>query len=136
MQAVDVLPGIQSEQDRHPVESARQRELHQDRVDVGVVVEQPDAAQEPVLADRGLETHRVRSDPHLGAGGDLVAHVDLRGGIVPDQDGGQTRGPAGGRLQIGDLAGDLGPDRPGHGRPIEALRRHAGVTPSKAACGN
>src|SRR5690606_28820724 len=62
-----------------------QRQLHQDAVDGRVAVERVDAFKQLGLGEVGRVLLPDRMQAGLLAGGDLVAHVDLRGGVIAHQ---------------------------------------------------
>src|SRR5437867_3587487 len=90
-----------------------------------VVVEAFDLLREVLLRDVGGEVQPLGVDPDLGAGLLLRRDVDLGGGVVPDQDGGQTGGDAMGTQGL-DSIGHLGPDDGGDGLPVDDLGGHLG----------
>ena len=72
----------------------RQRQLDDDAVDLGVAVQSADRGEQFVLRDVGGEVHLLGADPDIGRCLVLLTHVDARGRVVPDEDGGQARDDA------------------------------------------
>jgi hypothetical protein len=83
-----------------------QRQLHQDAVDARVGVQLIDQRQQLVLGRRFGQAMGVRS--HAGANRRfaLVAHIELAGGILADDDDRQARLDAVGGLETGGRRGD------------------------------
>ena len=85
----------------------RQRQLHQDAMNGWIAVERVDACEQGVFRHVGrvLLQHRVQAAFLTGL--DLVAHVDLRGGVLADQQYRQARCDAL-RFKGCSSAGDFG----------------------------
>ncbi len=100
-----------------------QRQLHQDAVDGGVLVERFHARQQFGFGQGGgvLLQHRVQAG--VMAGLDLVAHIDLAGRVFADQHHGQTRRDATG-AQGGRALGDFGPQLFGEGVAVDEMCGH------------
>ena len=88
VKAVDVFLGRNFEQDARRIDLRRQRQLHQDAVDVIPRVEPADQFEQfrGGCACGGRDRFAVNAD--LLAGPNLVSHVDLRSGVVTHQHGG------------------------------------------------
>ena len=105
------------------VDVCGQRQLDQDAVDAGVVVQRLDTGQQFGLGHRGIVLLQHRMKARVLAGLDLVAHIDLGGRVVADQDHGQAgRGAAG--LQGGGALGDFGTQLAGEGVAVDELGCH------------
>ncbi len=68
-----------------------QRQLHQDAVHLRIGIERIDAGQQLPFGSAGRHVVKLRMDAGVLAGQDLVAHIDLGGGIVSHQHHGDTR---------------------------------------------
>ena len=93
-QPVDVLPRVDRGDHRVLVDLLGERQLDQDPVHLVVGVQLADQGEQLVLADRGLQLVVDRAHPHLLGLAALVGDVDLRGGVVADEHGGEARRPA------------------------------------------
>src|SRR6266853_839590 len=84
MKAVNVLRRGQGFE--HPLrrKSRGQRKLHEDAVDAGVVVEDPDTREEHRFIGVGRQFDVLRIEPRFAACPDLVPHIDSRSRVVPD----------------------------------------------------
>src|SRR5205085_3029115 len=100
--------------------------LQQDAAHLAVAIALLDHGGHLLPARARAEVAVVIDDPNLPRDAPLVAHVDLRGGVVADKDRRQPRGAPGLADELLDIAGDLRPnagsrlaavdDRDGHGR--------------------
>src|SRR5581483_11785062 len=86
MQAVGVLLGIDRQQRLLLVDLIRQRQLHDERIDRGIMVERVDLGLQVVPRDVGGELAVMRLDADLLAVVALGPHVGGRVGVVTDQD--------------------------------------------------
>src|SRR5262245_24799129 len=86
MEAVDVLRGRDREQHPFGGNPLRQRELDEDAVDPGILVQRCDAREELALRGRLGKRDVLRVESCLRAGLHLVAHVYLRRRILADLD--------------------------------------------------
>jgi len=96
MKAVNVFGRINGFEDALGVDLGRQGKLHEDAIDIVVMVEVVDDAEH--VESRGVSG---RSDEAAGeaeefASGDFAFDVELRSGIVAGEDGGKSRTNAGG----------------------------------------
>jgi len=99
-------------------------QLHQDAVDLRILIQFFDLRQHRLLRnDRGIRVH-LGIQPDFAAGPDLVSHVDLRSGIVADQDHRQPRGHAA-RLERSDALLPLRADRLRNCDTVDEGRGHA-----------
>ena len=102
MEAVDVLVGIDREQDMRRVDVLGQRQLHQDAVHGRIAVQPGDQLQQLGFG-RALGQAMVEArHAELGRDAALAPHIDLAGGIVADQHRGEAGLHALGRDQLGD----------------------------------
>lgn len=85
MEPVDVLSRVQGLDDAMFVDSRRQWKLNQDPVNRRVVVQAPDDLQQFVLGSRLRQALYAGFHAGLARHLFLVAHVDLRGRVLPDQ---------------------------------------------------
>src|SRR5215469_5746819 len=85
VEAVDVLVRRYGMQDTGHVEGRRQRQLNKYAVDGRIVVQLRNLGDDLVLfdIDRIIESKRPNAD--IGAGADLVLHIDFRGWIGADE---------------------------------------------------
>ncbi len=110
----------------------RQRELHQDPVDARIRVEPTDERLEIALRRLGRQPVHLARNPHLRRSLLLVAHVDVRRGVVPDEhDLEAGRSPSLSRERRRALL-HLGSNLRRDGLPIDDLRRHSDP-PSRTA---
>ena len=106
LEAIHVLGRIDPVDQRLLVDMWRQRRLHQDAVHGRIGIETVDQREQLVLGGGRRQVVVERAEADLVAGLALVAHVDRRGGIVPDQHHRQSRlYPALG-LAVGHTPGD------------------------------
>src|SRR5690606_11626758 len=83
--AVDVFFGGDCLDDLGCVHVTRQRQLDQDSMDGGILVELPHHIEQFGLGGVFAHADHARIQPGLFAGGGLVAHVDLRGRVFAYQ---------------------------------------------------
>ena len=83
------------------IDLRRQRQLDEDAVDPRIGVERCDAVEVPRLPECCRQGDELGGDPDGLARLDLVADVDLGGGIVTDQDGGEPGRPLAGGASAG-----------------------------------
>ncbi len=124
MEAVDILHRIDPLDDRGLLDLWRQRQLHQDAVDLRVAVEVIDEGEQRDLRGRGGQIVRDGADADLLAGAALVAHVNLRGRVMADLDHGEGGPPPAARQRSLDLVADLGFDLRRQCAAVDQLRRH------------
>ena len=91
MESVDVFVRRDRQQHAARIHLRRQRQLHQDAVDIGPLVQAVDEREQLFGGDGGGRRKGLARDAQFGAGLHLVAHVDLGSGIVADQHDGQSR---------------------------------------------
>ncbi|MCY1537644.1 hypothetical protein D9M68_731490 [compost metagenome] len=123
VEAVDVLGGRDGLDDLLAVHVLGQRQLNEDAVHLGVVVEGADARQQVGLAQVGGVGLERGLQAGFGAVVDLVLGVDLTRRIAAHQDDGQGRIHAAG-LQRSGAAGHLGADGFGEGVAVDQLGGH------------
>ena len=85
----------------------RQRKLHQEAVHVGIAIELRDDRQHLGFAGRRRQSDLARRDSAGARAAALVAHVDLRRGVLTDEHDGQTRRPA---AKLRDPLSNVGQD--------------------------
>ncbi len=125
VEAVDVLQRIDPLDDLVFVDVIGQRQLHQDAVDRRVRVELVDQRQDVGFGRVGGQVVIARRDAGLFACAALVADINPRGRVFPNEDHGQAGlriSPLGPRI---DLPADLPPDVAGDGLAVDQLRGHA-----------
>ena len=85
MQTIDVLVGGNALYHRQLRQLGRQGQLHEDAVDARIGIEPVDKREHGGGAAVGRECIFLGAYPDFVAGLDLVAHINLRRGIVADQ---------------------------------------------------
>ena len=106
MEAVDVFVGPHALLHDLGVETFGERQLHENAVGLVAFVQAIDLGDQLVLADIGRQSHRFAGDANLLAVARLARDVDLRGGVVTDEDDRESRWP----VAIGDSRRHLGGD--------------------------
>jgi hypothetical protein len=104
VEAVHVFGRIDCFDHRLRINAAGQWQLHKYAVDIGVVVQASDHAEQLLRRGVGLQANGPRVDPCLTRRPILGAHIDLAGWILADQDNRETRHEAG----SGDFRRDFG----------------------------
>ncbi len=123
MEPVGVLPGVDGVQHLVLVDVLWERQLHQEAVDLGVLVEFVHHGQELLLGGVRRENDGARIDPQLVARFPLVSDVLLGRGVLAHEDDGQAgNDPLG--PQVGDLRSQFLPDPLGDLGPADDLGRH------------
>ena len=110
-------------------EVVRERQLDDDAVDLGVAVQPADRGEQFVLRHVGGEVDLLGADPDIGRCLVLLTDVDARGGVVADQDGGQSRDDPLAGQRLNPLR-DLGADLRGGRFAVEDPGGHAGILPA------
>jgi hypothetical protein len=123
VEAVDVLGRIDPLQHLLEVEPGRERRLHQDPVDPVVGVHPVDHLEHLALARRRRHGLVERLHPGLAARRDLVADVDLRRGVLADEDRDEPGPVARALLEGGRIQRNLGPNVRGDRLAVDD-RRH------------
>ena len=90
MEAVDVLFGLDRLDHLLGVDLRRQRQLHEDAVDLRIGIELADDVQELGLARRRRQRMVEGAHPRLEGVADLVADVDLARRVVADENDGEA----------------------------------------------
>ena len=90
MEAVDVLFGRDGSDDEFGGEVLRKRKLHEDAVHGVVMVQSVDDGEEFGFGRFDGHADFIRADARALAGADLVADVDLAGGILAHEDDGES----------------------------------------------
>ena len=106
METVDVFCGIDGFENALGIDLLGKRELDEDAVDVVVGVEITDELQHVLGGGIGGRSVQPAGHVELFASGDFTFDIQLGGGIVANQDGGEA-GPDILRLQRGDFAFQL-----------------------------
>jgi hypothetical protein len=83
--------------DRFRVDMFRQRQLHQNAMNLGVAVQVADYRQQFALRRFGGQAMRPGFHAYLFGGASLVADIDLARRILANQNGGESRSLAAGR---------------------------------------
>ena len=106
VEAVDILVRVDGVEHGGLGDAVRQRQLHQDAMDGGIVVQAPHQREQrfPVRIRRQLVLEGVQ--PGLDGRPALVADIDLARRILADQHDGEAGRQAVVGFQRGDLAGD------------------------------
>jgi hypothetical protein len=123
VEAVRVLVGVDEAQDRGFVDVGREWDLDEDPMHLLVVVQAGEEGQQLLLRRAGAQVMVPGADPDLGACLVFRGDVDLRGGIVADEDRGEARGDAGGGERP-DPPGDLRADLCGYRLAVDDLGAH------------
>ena len=111
VEAVDILAWVDALHHLGLADVLGQRQLHEDAVDRRVGVQAVDVRQELRLGGRARQVDGDGVDAAISAGGALVAHIDLRGGIVAHHHHREPRRP----VAACDPFGDPGADARAHG---------------------
>ena len=90
MKTVDVFGGIDGFENALGVHLFRKRELDENAVDAIVVVEVGDELQHFLGGDAGRRSVEPTVEAEMMAGFDFAFYIELRGGIVSDQDSGEA----------------------------------------------
>ena len=90
VEAVDVLGGVEGFDDGERVEVGRQRKLDQDAVEGVVAVQRAHQVENVAVGRGGGEVEDAAVHAYPGAGLDLVADVNVGGGVVADEHGGEA----------------------------------------------
>ncbi len=134
MQTVGVLRGCQRRDDLVLVQPLGQRQLDQHAVDRAIGVEPAHQVEQLALTEPGGVDEVLRGDADAVGRALLVAHVDLRGGIVTDQHDGQRGRDAAGRLEALDAGAHVAEHLLGHRLAVED-QREGRLTPARVAAG-
>ena len=125
VKAVDVLRRRYGLQHLGGVDVLGQRQLHQDAVDVGIVVQREHAVEQRLLAHGGGQLVELRAHAGFLGGAHLVAYIDARGRIVAGQQNCQAGANAALRKR-GHLVFHRGADLRGERFSVENPRGHQG----------
>jgi hypothetical protein len=120
-EAVHILCGIDGQCHLDLVNMLRQRHLHDEAVDLLVLVELVDLRQQLGLGHAGVHADERRVEAYLGAVKHLAVHIGFAGAVVADEDGGQMGNLAPAGLDECDLVGDLRLDLLGSCLAVEYL---------------
>ena len=90
MKSVDVFCGVDGHQDFLCIHLRRQRQLHQDAVDIVAAIEIVDQNQQVLGGCRFGRRVLLAIDAELFAGFDFAAYVDLGGMIAANQNRGES----------------------------------------------
>ena len=104
---------------RPAVDVRRQRQLHEDAVDVVARVEAPNDIEQVGFAGRRWHLDLERRHAGRGRLAPLVAHVDFAGWIFSDQDHGETRRQAVIALEASYGDTDIGAELGGDGLAVD-----------------
>ena len=124
MQAVDVLGRIDALGDLIGIDGFGQRQLHQDAVDRGIGIQAIDQRQQLALRRRRRQV--VGKGDHADRVGHpaLVAYVDLRCGILANENDGEPRWPLARSDARGNLRAHLGRQPLCAGPAVDDARAH------------
>ena len=109
MEAVDILRGVDRFKNLFRIDLRRQRELHEDSVDIVARVEILDQFEEFVRGNRGGRRDVEAGEAELAAGRDFAVHVDFRRRVVADEHGCKARLDSH-RRERSDFAREFGVD--------------------------
>ena len=111
VKSVHILCGINGEKNLFFIEMSRQRQLHENAVHRRVGVKACNQCKQLRFARIGGERMHIRANADLLACAVLVAHIDLRCGIVADNHHGKPGDLAGFLCKCGNRAADLTANR-------------------------
>ena len=117
--AVDVLGRVDRLDHRRLVDVARERKLHEQAVDRVVGVQLGDEGEDVLLARAGGDPVVARLDPGRLGRLLLQVDVDVRGGVVADEDGRDAD-----VVELGDRRRDFLAHPGGEGFPVDEHGRH------------
>nr|CUV15163.1 protein of unknown function [Ralstonia solanacearum] len=123
VEAVDILFGRDGLQHLVAVDVLGQRQLDQDAVDARVAVQRVDAAEQVGLGQVGRVAVEDGQEAVVFARLDLVAHVDLAGRVVADQDDGEA-GLVAASGESGGALGGFGAELLGKRVAVDELGGH------------
>ncbi len=126
METVHVLARVDAVDQPAGVGNARQRQLHQDAVDLGIGIESVDQRQQLGFAGAGRQVVVERLDADLFRRAALVAHVDGGRRIAADQHHRQARPRLPGRQPRIDPQLELVEQFVGDAPPVEDAGRNGG----------
>lgn len=125
VETVHVLPGVDGLDRRVHGNLGREGLLDQDAVDLGIRIQLLDRAEQ-LLLRRVLGHHEgLVGHAHLLAGLALHLHVELRAGVVADQDGREAGDHSTGAEPI-EAVPELAPDLVRHALSVDDVARHGG----------
>ncbi len=107
MKTVHVFGGGDRVEDLFRIDLPGQGHLDENAVDVIAVVQFVDRGQQVLRENRSRRSQKETGEAEFAARSDLAVHIELRGGIVADQDGSKPRTYSRGR-QGGYFTGQLG----------------------------
>ena len=110
VEGVHVLFGVDSQQNLFLVQMLRQGQLHQNTVDVRVVVQLIDQRKQRCLVGIGGQLVALGKKANLLTGAVLVTHVNPRGGILAHDHHGKAGGVAVFLFEIFRIGSDLPSD--------------------------
>ena len=106
-EAVDILSRIDRQGDPVFVDMRRQRQLHDETVDILVRIQFGDPAEQFFLARVRFHPHHGGVETDLVAIPDLVGDIGFAGAVVADEHRRQMRRAAAGREQLAYLFADF-----------------------------
>src|SRR5690606_34727443 len=121
---VDVLARIDGVDDGPRIDVVRQRQLHQDAVDLRIAVQLLDEPEQLRLGDARRQVPGKGAHAHLGAGTSLVAYVGVRGGIVAHEQHREPGRAAAPGVALLDALPQLLLQLPGDGFAVDQARGH------------
>src|SRR5215210_2934044 len=127
VEAVDVLHRVDRLDHALLGDLVGERQLHEDPVDRGVGVQLADQRQQLLLARLGRQSQVARLDPDLERRAVLHPDVDVRGGVVADED----RGDPDRARECGHLGRHLRPDPRRQSLPVHERRGHRAASINK-----
>ena len=126
MEPVDVFRRVDRAKNLRLVHVLRERKLDENPVDVVVNVQLGDEIEDLVLRRVGREAMVARVDACLVRGLVLAADVDVRSGVISDED----RREADGLPECLHIVGHLGPNLRGESLSVDASRSHRADNPT------
>ena len=121
MESIDVFLGRDGFGDALFVDVLRQRQLHDESVNVVVAVEFFDAGEEFLFRHRLVEADERRLEPAFLAGQHFILHVCFRASVVAHEDGGQMGLLAATRHALSYFFGNFRLDLVGGGFSVDEL---------------
>lgn len=123
MEAVDVFRRINGFKDAFGIDLRRKWELDKDTVDIVVVVEVDDELKHVVGGSTGRRAMKPVSHAELFAGSDFAFDVNVRRGILADENCGETGTNALG-VKVGNILFELGKNFVADFETVESLSGH------------
>ena len=124
METVDVFRGIDCFEDTLGVDLGRKRELHENAVHLVVAVQAFDERKQLKSGHRGRRRDELARQTEFFASRDFALYVELRSGILADENRSKAR-PHAGRREKPDFVFQFGDDLPAYLVAVEDSCGHA-----------